>query len=179
MNQQLKFQAVIKALIAGYHTVTLFMDLWPALIMRNLWCKLKYSHQFKSKSFPKLFPNKNSAYEALTWKSVQTYHQGISSKSPVRWRTALELLAAKVLLIISRVGQMEVAWQLHLTLWGLLLVIRRWIALKKVKRTQGAQVISMVQLRQKYKRSTRLRWLCPKSSWFLIMPKHSHTTVRT
>ena len=88
VNLQLKFQAVTKALTAGYHTVTLFMDLWLALIMKNLWYKHKCNHQFKSKSSPKLFPNKNSAYEALTWKSAQTYHQGMRLKSPVRWRTA-------------------------------------------------------------------------------------------
>ena len=88
VNLQLKYQAVIKALTAGYHTVTLFTDLWLALIMKNLWCKHKYNHQFKSKSYPKLFPNRNSAYEALTWKSAQTFHQEMRSKSPVRWKTA-------------------------------------------------------------------------------------------
>ena len=80
VNRQSKFQAVTKVLIASYHIVILSTDLCLALITRNLWCKPKYNHQLKSKSSKKLFPNRNSIYEVLTWKSDQTYHQGIRLK---------------------------------------------------------------------------------------------------
>ena len=158
------------------------MDLWTPSILRNSSCghRLKSNRPYKSKSLScqKQCKRQSSVFEALIWKSVQIYRHRQRLRSLLALFKIELVQLAKAPFMMQRVGLTATVCRLHHIPSEHLLVILRWTALTKVKRTQEVQARLRWQWKLRDRGATSLKIQSIQSRWWLITLKYPRITAR-